>query len=127
MVTPNIPEAESIAGMGIKSVDDMIRAAERIAIKGGRYVLLKGGHLGGDPADVLFDGVRAHVFEGKRIDTKNTHGTGCTLSSAIAANLALGCSVTEAVVKARVYLRDAIRHSLQIGMGAGPLNHFHRN
>lgn len=124
MVTPNIPEAERIAGININSVADMKKAAEIIHKLGAEYVLVKGGHLEGEPSEVLFDGEKSFVLDGKRIDTKNTHGTGCTLSSAIAANLALGLSAKEAVVNAKEYLTEAIRQSLSIGSGAGPLNHF---
>lgn len=125
MLTPNIPEAEKITGLSIDSVSDMERAAEKIYEMGTKHVLLKGGHAAGSALDVLFDGNRFHHFDAERIDTKNTHGTGCTYSSAIASNLALGFSVENAVKAAKQYVTMAIRHSLSIGKGHGPTNHFY--
>lgn len=125
VLTPNIPEAECIAKMKIESVEDMEQAARKIHQMGCQNVLVKGGHAVGDALDVLFDGQSFSHFETARIDTKNTHGTGCTLSSAIASNLALGHSVQQAVKLAKDYVTEDIRHSLAIGKGCGPLNHFH--
>lgn len=125
VLTPNIPEAECIAKMKIESVEDMEQAARKIHEMGCQNVLVKGGHAVGDALDVLFDGQSFSHFETARIDTKNTHGTGCTLSSAIASNLALGHSVQQAVKLAKDYVTEGIRHSLAIGKGCGPLNHFH--
>lgn len=125
LVTPNIPEAEIIAAMSIKNVSDMERAAARIYEMGPKNVLLKGGHLLDRATDVLFDGTKYLHLTAERISTKNTHGTGCTLSSAIAANLAKGCSIPDAVRQAKDYLTIAIRHSLDIGKGVGPTNHFY--
>lgn len=125
VLTPNIPEAECIARMKIESVEDMEQAARKIHEMGCQNVLVKGGHAVGDALDVLFDGQSFSHFETARIDTKNTHGTGCTLSSAIASNLALGHSVQQAVKLAKDYVTEGIRHSLAIGKGCGPLNHFH--
>lgn len=125
VLTPNIPEAECIAKMEIHSVADMEEAARRIHAMGCKSVLVKGGHAVGDALDVLFDGEKFYQFETARIDTKNTHGTGCTLSSAIASNLALGLPEHEAVQLAKDYVTGGIRHSLAIGKGCGPLNHFH--
>lgn len=125
VLTPNIPEAELIAAMGIKTVEDMEKAAARIFELGPKYVLLKGGHLQGRPTDVLYDGHDYHHFYGERIITKNSHGTGCTLSAAIAANLAKGMATPEAVRQAKEYLTVAIAHSLEIGAGAGPVHHFY--
>lgn len=125
VLTPNIPEAECIAKMKIESVADMEQAARKIHEMGCQNVLVKGGHAVGDALDVLFDGQSFFHFETARIDTKNTHGTGCTLSSAIASNLALGHSVQQAVKLAKDYVTEGIRHSLAIGKGCGPLNHFH--
>lgn len=125
VLTPNIPEAECIAKMEIESVADMEQAARKIHQMGCQNVLVKGGHAVGDALDVLFDGQSFFHFETARIDTKNTHGTGCTLSSAIASNLALGHSVQQAVKLAKDYVTEGIRHSLAIGKGCGPLNHFH--
>ncbi|MGI6546463.1 MAG: bifunctional hydroxymethylpyrimidine kinase/phosphomethylpyrimidine kinase [Fastidiosipilaceae bacterium] len=125
VLTPNIPEAEEIAGINILTRDDMIRAAHLIHEMGSRAVLVKGGHSEGDATDVLFDGKEIHLFTSPRIATKNTHGTGCTLSSAIAANLANGRSVIEAVELAKDYITAAIEHALPIGHGHGPTNHFY--
>lgn len=125
ILTPNIPEAEKIAGMSIGNIDDMKKAAEKIIGMGCKAVLVKGGHAEGDAVDVLFDGSEYSYFSVPRIDTKNTHGTGCTYSSAIAANLALGLSVSEAVKNAKHYVTTAIMHSLDIGKGYGPTHHFY--
>lgn len=125
VLTPNIPEAEAISGMKIRTPEEMKRAAARIAEMGPENVLVKGGHLEGDAADILFDGKEFFEFRTARIPTKNTHGTGCTLSSAIAANLAAGKSVPEAVRAAKEYVTTAIRHALPIGKGHGPTNHFY--
>ncbi len=116
---------EHIAGMEIHTVEDMEQAARKIYAMGCKNVLVKGGHAIGNALDVLFDGETFHHFETARIDTKNTHGTGCTLSSAIASNLALGYDTPEAVRRAKDYVTEGIRHSLAIGKGCGPLNHFH--
>jgi hydroxymethylpyrimidine/phosphomethylpyrimidine kinase len=125
VLTPNIPEAAVIAKMNIESIADMERAARYIHTLGPRYVLLKGGHLEGSATDLLFDGENIHYLETPRIMTKNTHGTGCTLSSAIAANLARGHGVIEAVLLAKKYITIAIEHSLAIGQGVGPTHHFY--
>jgi hydroxymethylpyrimidine/phosphomethylpyrimidine kinase len=126
ILTPNIPEAEKIADMKIGSVSDMEEAARRIRGMGCGSVLVKGGHGETKTAlDILFDGEKISRFEAPRIDTKNTHGTGCTYSSAIASNLALGLSPERAVEKAKVYVTTAIRHSLPIGKGNGPTHHFY--
>lgn len=124
VLTPNIPEAEKIADMEITTIDDMKRAAEKIASFGAHAVLVKGGHHIASPDDVLFDGNGFHIYPGTRINTKNTHGTGCTLSSAIASYLALGCSLDEAVGKAKEYVSGAIRNALELGKGNGPTDHF---
>ena len=125
VLTPNILEAECIAEMEIHSVADMEQAAQKIYAMGCRNVLVKGGHAVGNALDVLFDGKAFYHFESERIDTKNTHGTGCTLSSAIASNLALGYAPYEAVKRAKDYVTEGIRNSLALGKGCGPLNHFH--
>lgn len=125
VVTPNVPEAEVIAGMRITSLDDAREAARRIHKLGAASVVIKGGHLPGDEAiDLLFDGRTFAEYRTPRIDTRNTHGTGCTFASAIAAYLALGHTLPEAVGKAKEYVTGAIRHGLPIGQGHGPLNHF---
>lgn len=125
MFTPNVPEAEKITGMKIENIADMEKACKEIYKLGPTNVLLKGGHLEGNSDDVLFDGNKFFYFKAKRINTKNTHGTGCTLSSAIASNLALGYDVDVAVSKAKDYITMAIEHSLEIGKGNGPTNHFY--
>lgn len=125
LLTPNIPEAETITGMPIHSPEDMERAAKQIYAMGAKNVLVKGGHAEGDALDILFDGENFYRFCEERIHTNNTHGTGCTYSSAIASNLALGYSMEEAVKRAKAYVTTAIRHSLQIGKGCGPTHHFY--
>ena len=125
LVTPNVPEAEALTALVIRSVDDMRRAASRIAELGAKAVLVKGGHLTGPEAiDVLFfDGRTVHI-SAPRIDTKHTHGTGCTLSAAIAARLALGDALEDAVRAAKQYVTLAIRQAPALGKGHGPLQHF---
>jgi hydroxymethylpyrimidine/phosphomethylpyrimidine kinase len=125
VVTPNLPEAEILAGMAIRGRAELEEAARRIAATGARYVLVKGGHAPGDPVDVLFDGRAFKEFAGPRVQTRNTHGTGCTLSAAIAAYLARGAPVEQAVRRAKDYLTAALRTAYPIGHGHGPLNHFH--
>ena len=126
LLTPNVPEAEHITGFAIKSVADMERAAKAICEMGSKAVLVKGGHMEGDALDVLFDGENMHHYSVPRINTKNTHGTGCTTSSAIAANLALGYSENEAVSRAKEYVTGAIANALSLGKGNGPTHHFYR-
>lgn len=125
IVTPNIPEAEVITGQAIKTLNDMEQAAQVIYKMGPNYVLVKGGHLENDATDILFDGEKTTYFRGEKIGTKNTHGTGCTLSSAIAANIGKGYSVIDAVTEAKKYITIAIEHALSMGKGYGPLNHFY--
>jgi len=125
VLTPNIPEAEKISDMKINSAEDMERAAKRICELGAKNVLVKGGHAIGDALDILYDGNQFYHFSAERINTKNTHGTGCTYSSAIASNLALGLDLQEAVKRAKEYVTTAIRHSLAIGKGCGPTHHFY--
>ena len=129
VVTPNIPEAETVADMDINSEEDAREAARKIAGMGAGSVVVKGGHLDGPPVDLLYDGRDFTEFQGERIDTRNTHGTGCTFASAIAAGLAREKSLTEAIAGAKNYVTEAIRHadSLgQVGHGHGPLSHFWR-
>jgi len=127
VVTPNIPEAEVLAGTSIQSLADMHEAATRILRLGPRVVLVKGGHLAGpESVDVCATGTTSFEIHAPRVDTPHTHGTGCTLSSAIAANLALGLPDREAIEAAREYLDGAIRHAPGLGRGHGPLNHFWR-
>ena len=124
LITPNIAEAKIISDINVKNKVDMVIAAKKIKTMGPRYVLVKGGHLDDRADDLLYDGEYGRWFEGERIATKNTHGTGCTLSSAIAAFIAKGNTVEEAVRAAKNYVRVAISHSLDIGKGQGPTNHF---
>lgn len=126
LLTPNIPEAEKIAGMKIETIEQMKQAAQEIASMGAGAVLVKGGHYMGDAQDVLYDGKEFYTFVQKRIDTKNTHGTGCTLSSAIASYLALGEDLKGAVEKAKAYVTGAIENALELGKGCGPTHHFFR-
>ncbi len=124
LLTPNIPEAEAFIGKPISNVSDMKKAAKKIRKMGPQFVLIKGGHLPNSPIDVLHDGVQDYEFETQRVRTRHTHGTGCTLSAAIAAFLARGLPLMECIDKARRYLYRALRFSLGIGHGIGPLNHF---
>ena len=126
VVTPNIPEAETLAGVKIESVKDARRAAERIVGMGAQAVVVKGGHLAGAPVDVFYNGREYREFEAPRIESKNTHGTGCTYASAIAAGLAKGQDVIEAVAEAKEYVTEAIGRSYDVGRGHGPLNHFYK-
>ncbi|MDO5085581.1 MAG: bifunctional hydroxymethylpyrimidine kinase/phosphomethylpyrimidine kinase [Erysipelotrichaceae bacterium] len=125
IITPNIPEAEKISDMKINSVDDMKESIQKIMKMGPKAVLVKGGHHIGDAIDVLFDGKDFYTFKTKRINTKNTHGTGCTLSSAIASNLAIGNDVNTSVKLAKDYVTTAIEYSLSLGKGCGPTHHFY--
>ncbi len=126
VATPNIPEAEVLSGMAITTDDDRREAAKRIAAYGPRYVIVKGGHVPGDPVDFLYDGRTIIPIEsGPRIDTPNTHGTGCTFSSAITAGLAQGHDAERAVRDAKVYITEALRHSYRVGAGHSPVHHFH--
>ncbi|MBW2181496.1 MAG: bifunctional hydroxymethylpyrimidine kinase/phosphomethylpyrimidine kinase [Deltaproteobacteria bacterium] len=125
VVTPNIHEAEALTQQKINSMDEMRIAASEILKLGAQKVVVKGGHLDKNEAtDILFDGHTYKDLQGPRIDTKNTHGTGCTFSSAIAANIALGNDFYTAVTDAKTYITGAIRHSLSIGKGCGPTHHF---
>ena len=127
LVTPNVPEAEVLAGVRITGPQQVEQAARNIHRLGARYVLLKGGHMEGENAvDYLYDGQTIQTFSAPRIATRNTHGTGCTYSAAIAAYLARGCASGEAVQRAKAYLTGAIQHSFPLGAGHGPLNHFWR-
>jgi hydroxymethylpyrimidine/phosphomethylpyrimidine kinase len=125
VITPNIPEAETLTGLKIDSPDDVREAARRIHALGAAAVVVKGGHLPGDEAiDLLYDGHTFESFRTPRIDTRHTHGTGCTFASAIAARLALGDPLVEAVRHAKDYITGAIRHGLPVGHGHGPVDHF---
>ncbi len=124
LVTPNIPEAQLLTGMAIESEEDMISAARKIANDYGCNVLVKGGHRVNDATDILFRMNGSwQRFEGKRINNPNTHGTGCTLSSAIAANLAKGHPLPDAISRAKDYISGALGSMLDLGSGSGPLDH----
>ena len=123
LVTPNIPEAEVLSGEKISTAEDMIRAAEKISRECKTAVLVKGGHSINDANDLLYQNGTALWIEGQRIENPNTHGTGCTLSSAIASNLAKGYGLEEAVQRAKDYLSDALRVMLDLGKGSGPMDH----
>ncbi len=123
LVTPNIPEAEILSGMSIHNEDDMFKAAEAVSEAYGCEVLLKGGHSVGGASDLLFGPGGYRWFRGKRIQNPNTHGTGCTLSSAIAANLAKGYGMAESVQRAKDYVSGALLAMLDLGRGSGPMNH----
>ncbi|EOH94334.1 bifunctional hydroxymethylpyrimidine kinase/phosphomethylpyrimidine kinase [Enterococcus pallens] len=125
LITPNVPEAEKISGLSIHSLEDMRTAAKKIYNLCGAATLVKGGHKVGKATDVLYDGQDFSEYTSERIDTKNTHGTGCTFSSAIASQLALGKEMDQAVDQAKKYVTTAIRHSLSLGNGHGPTNHFY--
>jgi len=126
LITPNIPEAEKITGTIIKTLDDMRQAARLIHRMGCKAVVVKGGHLEGDAIDILYDGNEFYEYSAPRVETKHTHGTGCTFSSAIASNLALGIPVHLAVEKAKLYINDAIVHAPKLGKGNGPTHHFYK-
>ena len=125
VVTPNIPEAALLTGLSISSLDDVHEAAEKIHAMGVTAVVIKGGHGDGDVlVDVLFDGTRFFEFRTPRIDTRHTHGTGCTFAAALAGYLALDFSLADASRHAQAYVAGAIRQALAIGHGHGPLDHF---
>lgn len=123
LVTPNVPEAEMFTGIKIENPTDMRKAALRLREIGARDVLVKGGHLPGAPVDVLLVGDTWHEFRAPRLETEHTHGTGCTYSAAIAACLARGMRLREAVARAKQFINEAIRTAPRLGHGAGPVNH----
>ena len=123
LVTPNIPEAQVLSGNAIESKEDMLSAAKFIGDTYGCAVLLKGGHSINDANDLLYANGEMVWFEGKRINNSNTHGTGCTLSSAIASNLAKGFDLATSVKRAKDYISDALSAQLDLGKGSGPMNH----
>jgi hydroxymethylpyrimidine/phosphomethylpyrimidine kinase len=126
LVTPNVVEAANLAGFIIAGVHDMRRAARELAAMGARNVLIKGGHLPGDPTDLLWTPRGSRELRATRIDTKNTHGTGCTYSAAITAELAQGSPLETAVERAKQFIDEAIRTNPQLGGGCGPVNHHAR-
>lgn len=123
ILTPNIPESEVLSGMEIRTEEDMIKAAEKISENYHCAVLLKGGHQLNDANDLLYRKGSYRWFYGKRIDNPNTHGTGCTLSSAIASNLAKGFDMDTSVERAKAYISGALGAMLDLGKGSGPMNH----
>ena len=126
IVTPNLPEAAELLGHEVPGEQGMEEAARKIHALGAKSVLVKGGHLEGEAVDVLFDGTRVIRLANPRLKNNNTHGTGCTLSSAIAAYIARGCELEQAVAKAKEYLTGAIENGFSVGHGVGPVHHFYR-
>ena len=126
VITPNIPEAEVLTGMSIQTAEDKQIAAQKLFQLGVKNIVIKGGHdeNKSESTDLLFNGTEFYTFTSKRIDTKNTHGTGCTFSAAITAQLAKGATVYDAVVKAKDFIQAAIEEDLEIGQGHGPTNHW---
>lgn len=127
LVTPNLAEAAAFTGRSeARDAEEMAEQARALVEQGAKAVLVKGGHLEGEPIDVLFDGSQVRLFRGKRIATRHTHGTGCALSSAIAAHLAHGASLDDAITAAKAYLEAALAAAdeLQVGGGNGPPHHF---
>ena len=123
VITPNIPEAELLSGMEIHTEEDMQKVAKQLGDSFRCAVLVKGGHSINDANDVLYENGSWHWFKGERIHNPNTHGTGCTLSSAIASNLAKGYSLEKAVECAKTYISGALKSMLDLGKGSGPLDH----
>ena len=123
VVTPNIPEAQILSGLTVKNEEDMAAAAKAIGGTYGCAVLLKGGHSINNANDLLYANGETVRFEGRRINNPNTHGTGCTLSSAIAADLAKGYTLAESVGRAKDYISGALAAMLDLGKGSGPMNH----
>jgi hydroxymethylpyrimidine/phosphomethylpyrimidine kinase len=126
IITPNIKEAAKLTGMKVENVEDMKRAAERLRLLGPEYVVVKGGHLMGDPVDVLYDGRDFREYRGRRHATPHTHGTGCAFASAMAAYIARGSTVEDAMEGAKAFISDAIAGGLPLGRGHGPIHHFHK-
>lgn len=126
LITPNLSEAEVLSGLEVKDRETMLAAAEKMGRAFGVAVLVKGGHLAGTAADLLWKAGEYRWFETSRVENPNTHGTGCTLSSAIASNLALGHTMEDSIHLAKEYLTGALRDGLDLGHGRGPLNHCYR-
>lgn len=125
VLTPNIPEASELCGFEIVSLEDMKKSAYMLHKMGAKSVLVKGGHKEDFADDVLYDGKEFHIFHAKKLKSTSTHGTGCTLSSAIAANLALGFSLYDSIRRAKSYTYNAIAHAAPLGKGFGPTNHLY--
>ncbi len=123
LVTPNVPEAEALTGATIRTLADVRKAARAIRSMGARAVLIKGGHLEAESTDVLFDGIEFHEFPAPRVDTRHTHGTGCTYSAGITAGLAAGLALAVAVARAKRFIHAAIESNPGLGHGCGPVNH----
>jgi len=124
LLTPNAPEAAALTGLAVETSDDLRRAGEVLLEAGAKAVLMKGGHIAGETlTDILMTPAGEISFSGPRIETRNTHGTGCTLASACATGLAQGLSLQDAVARAWAYVAEAIRHAPDLGAGSGPLNH----
>ncbi len=123
VVTPNLPEAEALTGIRALSPADVRRIALRLCEMGARAAIVKGGHAEGDPVDLLFDGEAFHEFSSPRVETRHTHGTGCTHSAALTACLALGLSLAESAARAKQFIYEAIRTGPGLGAGCGPVNH----
>ena len=126
LLPPNLAEAEALTGIQVEDAGGMRRAAERLASMGAQAVLVKGGHLSGCAIDVLFAGGEFHEYPAERIPTRNTHGTGCTYSAAIAAELARGTPLVAAIARAKAFITEAIRTNPGLGRGSGPVNHHAR-
>ncbi|RKN06634.1 bifunctional hydroxymethylpyrimidine kinase/phosphomethylpyrimidine kinase [Streptomyces radicis] len=126
VVTPNLPETAQLTGVAVESEADLPRAADALLAYGPRWVLVKGGHLRGDAVDLLTDGTERHWLRAPRHPNRHTHGTGCTLASAIASRLAIGDTVPDAVAAAKEYVTAAIAAGFPLGKGIGPVDHGHR-
>lgn len=126
LVTPNLPEASALTGVEILTLADMCEAAKRLCGMGARAALVKGGHLEGSSVDVLCDGTHCFEFPAERLNTPHTHGTGCTFSAAITAELARGAPLQPAVRRAKAFITEAIRSNPALGHGSGPVNHHAR-
>lgn len=126
LITPNLHEASALAGFNVETLEQMREAARRLHAHTGAAILVKGGHLEGDAVDLLWDGAVFREFRAERIDTPNTHGTGCTYSAAITASLALGIELPHAVARAKAYISEAIGTNPGLGSGCGPVNHHAR-
>ena len=125
VVTPNAPEAQVLTGRKVETLDDARTAAGELVAMGARVAVVKGGHLQGPATDIMYDGREFRAFTHQRLDTTSTHGTGCTFASAVAAGLARGTPVRDAVSQAKAYVTAAIRNAFPMGKGHGPLNHFY--
>lgn len=127
LVTPNLYEAEQLTGVAVTEEADLLRAADAVLELGARAVLVKGGHLEGDAVDLFSDGTTVQTFRAPRLDNRHTHGTGCTLASAVASRLALGDTLVEAVAAAKEYVTGAIAAGYALGAGVGPVDHAWRS